>query len=78
MENTAAQPLETLTTIDQNTRRPITWNIDYVGECGPNVGRYGWTHCYGVSRPRGRRSYMIHVELVGDVVVRHSQPVKVF
>lgn len=67
--------LATLTTIDQNTGAAITWKIEHVHEVGPNVGRYGWTHSLVVKRAtRGRKFYIMWVEMVGDVVVRNSEP----
>lgn len=70
---------ETFTTTDQNTRREITWNVDFVQEAGPNVEeQYGWTHFMGVSRPKGRRSYSVWVKVVDGKVARHSNPVVSF
>lgn len=71
--------LDTITLTDQNTGRPVTWNVEASSEHGPNVrSRYGWTHTVMVSRPKGRRVYAMDVELVGDVVVRNNQPRKMF
>lgn len=71
--------LSTITITDKNTLRPITWNVDHVMSAGENVARlYGWTHAIAISRPKGRRSFLIHAELIGDVIVRHTDPVKVF
>lgn len=71
METTA---LGTLTTTDQNTLRPITWNVESVSE----MSIYGWTHQYLVTRPQGRSTYVIDVTLIGDVVVKHSNARKIF
>jgi hypothetical protein len=68
----------TVSTIDQNTRREITWNVDYCAEVGPNVARLGWTHTLGLSRPKGRRIYTACATIEGGSVVRVSTPVKVF
>lgn len=69
----------TVSTIDQNTRREITWNVDYCAEAGTGVASYGWTHSLGLSRPKGRRSYFAHAEIdEAGTVVRVSNPVKVF
>ncbi len=76
---TTATPLSTITTTDQNTQRTITWNVDHVIEHGANTrSQYGWTHLFMLSRPKGRVSYVVHVELIGDVVVRQSRPTKAF
>lgn len=72
---------ETVTTIDQNTRREITWNVDFVQEQEGTVesAENGWTHFLGVSRPKGRRSYVMFVRMNADgQVLRHSTPQVVF
>lgn len=70
--------LPTVTIVDQNTNRPVIWNIDHAVEAGPNVTRlYGWTHALMISRPKGRRIYAIDAEIIGDVIVRHNAPRKV-
>lgn len=72
-------PLDTLNLTDQNTGRQVAWVVEASSEHGPNVrSRYGWTHTYMVRRPAGRRAYAVDVELVGDVVVRHNSPRKMF
>jgi len=75
MEATTATPLDTITTKDQNTGRQITWNVGHAAEIDP-AKSYGWTHTIMVSRPKGRAVYVMHAELIGDVIVRHSNPRK--
>lgn len=71
--------LDTVTTVDQNTGRPVVWNVEHVTAHGDNTrGAYGYTHVLAVSRPKGRRVYALHVEMIGDVVVRHSTPTVMF
>lgn len=65
METTA---LATITTTDQNTRRPIVWTIESARE----QAYKGWTHSLLLTRPKGRSTYVMDVEMIGDVVVRHS------
>ena len=68
--------LDTLTTTDQNTGRRTTWSVVSAIESGPNTRRAsGFTHHLVCTRPRGRKAHVIHVELIGNVVVRHSTPV---
>lgn len=69
--------LDTITTIDQNTGRSITWNIVAARDAGANVqAQYGWTHSFGVIRPKGRKLHAMWVEMIGDVVVRSTTPMK--
>lgn len=71
--------METIETIDQNTRRPITWNVDAVTDAGPQVtSRYGWTHSLAISKPKGRRVYVIWAVIEDNVVIRHSSPKVMF
>lgn len=76
---TNATALQTITTIDRNTLCPITWNVEHVVEHGENTTRqYGWTHGFAVTRPKGRRVYSMDVVLIGDVVVKHNEPRKIW
>lgn len=72
---------ETVTTIDQNTRREITWNVDFVQEEDGTLesSENGWTHFLSVSRPKGRRSYGMFVRMneAGEII-RHSNPTVMF
>jgi hypothetical protein len=71
--------LPTMITKDQNTGRDITWQITFSQAAGPATqDRYGWTHVLGLSRTKGRRAYMVHAVVIGDVIVKHSAPVKAF
>ena len=74
----AAEILPTITTVDQNTGRQITWNVVHVAEHADPAKAKGFTHMIGMVRPKGRRSYMIHAEMIGDVIVRHTTPLQVF
>jgi hypothetical protein len=80
MSNTAAEVLSTITTIDTNTTRQITWNIVHSYELGLNVqSQYGWTHTLALVRPNGRGCfYSVNVEMIGDVVVRRGAVTKAF
>lgn len=77
---TSTPDIKTVETIDQNTRRTITWNVDVVmdNEGTQIQAQYGWTHSLGLSRPKGRRSYIAHAVIVGGEVTKLSTPVKVF
>ena len=69
METTA---LTTITTTDQNTRRPIIWNVDHMAE----RSECGWTHQLMVSRPKGRSTYIVWVAIEAGEIVKHSNPKK--
>ena len=75
----ATEILSTVTTIDQNTGRQVTWNIVHVHEWAANVtAQYGWTHSLGLVRPNGRCCYTMDVEMVGNVIARNNRPTKAF
>ncbi len=69
--NTTIHPTVTLT--DQNTLRPVTYNVEHVKVCTPSE-RYPWTHQLVMTRPRGRKAYVMDCVFVGDVLVKHNTP----
>lgn len=72
---------ESIITIDQNTRREITWNVDLVIDEADTLeaAENGWTHTLAVSRPKGRRSYVMFVRMNDEgQILRHSTPKAAF
>lgn len=63
----------TFTTTDQNTGRTVTWNVEHV-----SAGRNGFTHTVMATRPAGRSTFVMHVEMNGSEMVRHTNPAKAF
>jgi hypothetical protein len=75
MSNHSTNPtvLTTVTLTDQNTGRPVTYNVDWAKECSPSE-RYPWTHQLVMTRPAGRKAYVMDCVFVGDVLVKHTNP----
>ena len=61
----------TITTTDQNTCRPITWDVLHAH---PRSGSY--THMLTLARPKGHKGYIMNVRLseTGDLLA-HDRPV---
>lgn len=61
-----------LSTIDQNTQRPIVWVVEFARQM-PNTAN--WTHMLGVRRETGRKMHTMWAEFdARGELVRHSTP----
>jgi len=70
-ENTTIHSTVTLT--DPQTLRPVHYNVDFVKQLTPTE-RSPWTHQIVMTRPRGRKAYIVDVVVIGDVIVKHTRP----